>query len=161
MLLFISAGAWIVADGLFMTPRRIDARRPTALCFGASDGPDGGTVRDSWAVLTLGDLHMEDDMSHHEQARNDCLQALRTLSILVEMNDTSVTNGDHGDDDDENDENDHPTLLPTLDQVVEQLQDKPARDLTAQQLELILTHKREGDLCHSYLVSLGDLGRKE
>ena len=104
------------------------------------------SVRDSWAVLTVGDLHMEDDMTLHEQARDDCMNALKKLSIMaVPLGLTAVS---------------RPTNL-ALPTVVEQLWQKQASELTAAQLELLLTYKREGDKCHSYLVSLGDLGRKE
>jgi hypothetical protein len=39
-------------------------------------------MRDSFLLTVLGDLHLEDDMSAHEQAREDCLCALRELSLL-------------------------------------------------------------------------------
>lgn len=128
-----------------------------------------GTVRDSWAVITLGDLHMEDDMSNHEQARQDCIEALKKLSILVEhsmvssSSSQSIMNGNGMDMTTSKDDNDDDKTreLPTLKQVVEELQDIPAKDLTAEQLDLLLTQKQQGSMCHSYLVSLGDLGRKE
>ena len=106
------------------------------------------TVRDSWAVLTVGDLHLEDDMSSHEQARDDCIDALRKLSIMaVPLGLTGDATG-------------RLTNVP-LRHVVEPLWLKQASELTAAQLEILLNYKREGDKCQSYLVSLGDLGRKE
>ncbi len=112
------------------------ARRPVEDC--------DFTVRDSWAVVTLGDLHMEDDMTTHELAREDCIHALKDLSIVASPLQAGAMSS-----------------RMTLKAVVEQLHDKQAGDLSAAQLEILLTHKREGDICQSYLVSLGDLGRKE
>ena len=61
------------------------SNRARSAIHGASgDGEDEGgyTFRDSWSLITLGDLHMEDDMSYHEQARRDCLEALEDFPIL-------------------------------------------------------------------------------
>lgn len=39
-------------------------------------------ARDAFSLVVLGDLHMEDDMGAHEEARADCLDALRSISLL-------------------------------------------------------------------------------
>lgn len=44
--------------------------------------PTMSLTRDGFLLAVLGDLHMEDDMSAHEEARADCLEALRGLSLL-------------------------------------------------------------------------------
>ena len=106
------------------------------------------SVSDSWVVLTVGDLHLEDDMSSHEQAREDCMVALKKLSIMAApLGLTCHSTGSLAN-------------VPLRD-VAEQLWRKKASELSVAQLEILLTYKREGDKCHSYLVSLGDLGRKE
>ena len=48
----------------------------------AFNNNDRISFRDSWSVITLGDLHMEDDMTFHEQARQDCLHALHDYPLL-------------------------------------------------------------------------------
>ena len=106
------------------------------------------SVRDSWVVLTVGDLHMEDDMSSHEQAREDCIVALKELSIMAAPLGLSC----HSTGSLEN---------VRLRDLAERLWQSRASELTVAQLEILLSYKREGDKCHSYLVSLGDLGRKE
>ena len=61
----------------------------TALSFSSLEGPPfvprntkACSIRDSWALIVLGDLHLEDDMTSHWQARDDCLDALRACSLL-------------------------------------------------------------------------------
>ena len=86
-------------------------------------------------------------MSSHEQAREDCMVALKKLSIMAAPLRLTCHST-------------RPANVPLRD-VAEQLWRKKASELTVAQLEILLTYKREGDKCHSYLVSLGDLGRKE
>jgi hypothetical protein len=85
-------------------------------------------------------------MSCHHQARQDCLEAVRELSILP-----SRRRGVHS-----------PALSSlTVRDLVSRVENARAGDLTASQLEMLLSHRKEGQLMHAYLVSLGDLGRKD
>lgn len=106
----------------------------------------GYTIRDSWALVSLGDLHLEDDMTQHEQARGDCVSALKELSLIP-----CPPKGVARD----------PSFDLTVDDMVQELEDARAGDLSAEQLEMLMSRKRDGELCHCYLVSLGDLGRKD
>lgn len=75
-----------------------------------------------------------------------------TVSLIPSIE--SATNG-AGDDS---------ALRKTVKQLVEELQDVPVGDLSLNQLEMFLERKRMGDrvdLMKSFLVSLGDLGRKD
>jgi len=102
-------------------------------------------IRDSWAAIVLGDLHLEDDMSAHSQARGDCLYALKQLSLLPSWS-------EHVDPTEE---------VPTIHDILQDIQHVKAGDLTVSQLEILLAQKRDGEFLQSYLISLGDLGRKE
>jgi hypothetical protein len=121
-------------------------------------------------ILLCHPKHIEDDMSSHEQARQDCLEALKYLSLLpsrssprdasIRINDSSNIN---------NTaisflSNSHvvpTTTNETVRDIVSQIQNFRAADLSLAQLELILEYKRGGQYLHSYLVSLGDVGRKD
>lgn len=37
----------------------------------------------SFNLVVLGDLHMEDDMTCHEEVREDCITALKNLSVFI------------------------------------------------------------------------------
>ena len=105
----------------------------------------GYSIRDSFNLIVLGDLHMEDDMSKHEEARSDCIHALKDLSLLP----CPPTNGAA------------PCCEKTATQLIKDFKDLPAGDLSVEQLEMMLTRKREGELMRASLVSLGDLGRQD
>ena len=110
------------------------------------------SFRDSWSVITLGDLHMEDDMSFHEQARQDCLDALKEYPLLGRGDDTK--NGAA------TTTTTTTTCLPLSESYLKTLQQTPAGDLTTEQLQLLLNRKKQGEYCQCHVVSLGDLGRK-
>ena len=63
-------------------------------------GEKNYNICDSWALLVLGDLHLQqEDMSFHCQARDDCLSALQALSIQPSANATFPQNDNTGLDD--------------------------------------------------------------
>lgn len=95
-----------------------------------------GWIRDTWSLLVLGDLHMEDDMTSHQQARQDCWNACQKLSLMT------------------------PTSM-TFRDMIDSLQNVRAKDLSAEQLELLWRYQQQGDSLNTYMVSLGDLGRKD
>jgi len=113
---------------------------------------NGYSIRDSFNLIVLGDLHMEDDMSSHEQGREDCIVALKDLSLMPcppkEINFPSevADSGEH---------------VLTVDEILNEVQKIPASHLTEYQLEMLLARKQQGRLINSNLVSLGDLGRKD
>jgi hypothetical protein len=139
------------------------------------DDDDDCSIRDSFNLVVLGDLHLEDDMSHHNQARDDCLYHLSALSLLPTSRHaplpitSSVASA--------------ASKSRTISEILPEIQARRAGDLTAPQLELLLAHKMtrrhggggdengnsmstgDGDvgstLLKSFLVSLGDLGRKD
>ena len=126
---------------------------------GTNDG-GGYTFRDSWSLITVGDLHMEDDMSYHEQARRDCLDALEDYPILgapiTKENNDYPTNGDA-------------TVIGSSKsysfselgkETIASICETPGGELTEEQLRLLLARKRNKHL-QSHIVSLGDLGRKD
>ena len=83
---------------------------------------------------------MEDDMTCHEESREDCVAALKKLSVL--SSDASVT----------------------ADEVLKGTEGALATDLSTNQLRLFLEQRMAEDndsLLRSFLVSLGDLGRKD
>ena len=93
----------------------------------------------SFNLLVLGDLHLEDDMTFHEEAREDCVAALKKLSVLSSASDKA-------------------------DDVIEEIKDMRASDLSTNQLKLLLEKKlsiETGSILRSHMVSLGDLGRKD
>lgn len=101
------------------------------------------SIHDSFNLIVLGDLHIEDDMDKHYEARDDCLDALRRLSIIPSpskpFSDDNLT----------------------IHQLIDEMKDIPASQLSVHQLSLLLEHKRQGDFLNCHLVSLGDLGRKD
>ena len=102
---------------------------------------DDYSFKDSWSVITLGDLHMEDDMTLHNQARQDCLFALEDYPPLGK---SAINDGQP---------------RPLTEQYLQTLQKSQAGDLTTEQLQLLLNYKQNGKFCQSHIVSLGDLGR--
>jgi len=117
---------------------------------GTIDDNANFSIKDTFNLIVLGDLHLEDDMSCHEEARDDCLSALKDLSLLPSPP------SDHKDKDDRIDYQDI-----TVDNLIEKNQLNRAGDLSANQLEMLLEKKRQGIFMNSSLVSLGDLGRKD
>jgi hypothetical protein len=107
--------------------------------------------RDSWSVIALGDLHMEDDMTFHEQARDDCLQALSDYPLL----------GIHMTLPSSNSSFDEKRFLPLSAEYLKRLEKTPAGDLTTAQLEHLLQSRHQHQQPATVVVSLGDLGRKE
>lgn len=105
-----------------------------ASTFPADRSPKLPAWKDAYKVLVVGDLHLEDDMTLHRQARDDCVRALRDLPLAP----------DDG-----------------LGERLTSLQSKPAGDLSVGDLELLLQYRKEGDLMNCAMVSLGDLGRKD
>lgn len=89
---------------------------------------------------------MEDDMSAHEQARGDCVDALKHLSLLPSP--SPGKNSDLSSD-------------LTVKSMIQELEDNRAGDLSVSQLEMLLSRRQDGELMHCHLVSLGDLGRKD
>ena len=118
-------------------------------------GNDEYSIRDSWALIVLGDLHLEDDMTSHWQARDDCLDALRELSLLL----STPANKNSEQEEDEREEEEGPLI--TVKSMLADLEETKAGALSAEQLEIVLERKRHGDLMKSFVVSLGDLGRKD
>ena len=123
------------------------------------DNDDAYDISDSWSLIVLGDLHMEDDMTLHEQAREDCLRALDELSLWV----SSPSNNNKN----QPENHDRPEQRRTVRDILPQLLQRKAGDLSLEQLQLLLAHQQQvasGDdpaLLQSCLVSLGDLGRKD
>ena len=110
------------------------------------------SIRDSFNLIVLGDLHLEDDMTLHNQAKDDCLSALKRLSLMpCPPKQSSLSNGDKNIQHDEL----------TVDEMITQMKDVEAGTLSETQLEILLERKRQGEYMNSYLVSLGDLGRKD
>ncbi|GAX21110.1 hypothetical protein FisN_1Lh215 [Fistulifera solaris] len=93
-------------------------------------------IRDTWNLLVLGDLHMEDDMTSHYQARQDCKNACQKLSLMS------------------------PSSM-SVKETIDSLQNTRAGDLSSDQLELLWKYKQQGDWLNTFMVSLGDLGRKD
>jgi len=129
------------------------------LTHGANSNSEAGyTFRDSWSLITLGDLHMEDDMSYHEQARRDCLDALEDFPILGAPATTTMMMGSEVD-------GGVPVngarSFSELDrETLTAMCEKPGGELTEEELLLLLARKRNKYL-RSHIVSLGDLGRKD
>jgi hypothetical protein len=111
------------------------------------------SIADSFNLVVLGDLHMEDDMSHHEQARSDCIKAIEDLSLLTSSIHEENVNGHSMD----KAKNKHVTV----NDIISRVQSLPAGDLSENELEILLEQKRNGSAMKSYMVSLGDLGRKD
>lgn len=125
----------------------------------------GYSVRDSFALIVLGDLHLEDDLTCHRQARDDCLHALKQLSLLPTPQPppppAPLVGGDNGSSDSRRGATDTATPPITVQELLKELDDARAGDLSEAQLELLLARRRDGDLLQCYMASLGDLGRKD
>ena len=115
---------------------------------------DDYSIADSFNLVILGDLHMEDDMTYHKQARSDCMKALEDLSILTATLTDEERVQNHSMD---KAQNKHVTVK----DIISRVQSVPAGDLSENELEILLEHKRKGFLMKSFMVSLGDLGRKD
>ncbi len=116
------------------------------------------SIKDSCNLIVLGDLHLEDDMSMHIQARSDCLTALKNLSLMPCRPRTQThMNGERSS---KSNSNEIDVEL-TVGEMITQLESTNAGELTETQLEMVLEKKKQGELFNSYLVSLGDLGRKD
>lgn len=89
---------------------------------------------------------MEHDMTIHKQARQDCLHALRDYPLLG-LRDTTNNGANNN------------VMIPLTPEYVQSLGDALAKDLTAEQLHLVLSRKQDGEFCQTHMVSLGDLGR--
>jgi hypothetical protein len=89
---------------------------------------------------------MEDDMTSHNQARADCLQALRDMSLMPTPPEGVKCCVDE-------------TI--SVKEMVAELEDTRAGDLSIAQLELLVARQEDGDLMKCNVVSLGDLGRKD
>jgi len=83
-------------------------------------------------------------MTFHKQARQDCLQALRDYPIVGT---TTGIGGSSG------------RTRPLTNEYLQTLRSGRAGDLTANQLQLLLSRKQDGEFCQTHIVSLGDLGR--
>lgn len=148
------------------------SNRARSAIHGASgDGEDEGgyTFRDSWSLITLGDLHMEDDMSYHEQARRDCLEALEDFPILgssttpsmaIVMAGSEVANGDSVNGSVVNGSSLSHSFSELSKETLAAICETPGGELTEEELLLLLARKRN-KYPRSHMVSLGDLGRKD
>jgi hypothetical protein len=113
---------------------------------------------------------MEDDMSYHEQARRDCLEALEDFPILgapnVQETDgvaiSMATNGDATTNGGAAVANGAPShsFSELSKETLQAICETPAGELTEEELLLLLALKRSKHP-KSHLVSLGDLGRKD
>ena len=114
-----------------------------------NDDNEGGgyTFRDSWSLITLGDLHMEDDMSYHEQARRDCLEALEDFPLMGAPTKTK-------------DAAEAEAAMELNNDLVKSMCEKPGGELTEEELRILLARKTNKYM-RSHIVSLGDLGRKD
>ena len=89
------------------------------------------SFRDSWCLVTVGDLHMEDDMSYHQQAQRDCLHALEDFPLLG----APKTDAHHS------------SSLPLSssmelnNDIVRSICEKPGGDLTEEELGILLAQK--------------------
>ena len=106
---------------------------------------------------------MEDDMSHHEQARRDCLDALEDYPILGAPT-TGGTDTDalaNGNGDTMNGSPSPPNTFSELSkESLQAICQTPGGELTEDELMLLLARKRN-KYPKSQMVSLGDLGRKD
>lgn len=120
------------------------------------------SIRDSFNLIVLGDLHLEDDMTQHDQAREDCISALRNLSLLPCPPSTDAPGkGESIDDKNVNGHSNQEGIKMNIDDMLSHIEKKNAGDLSESQLEMLLERKKQGQLMNSHLVSLGDLGRKD
>jgi hypothetical protein len=138
-------------------PSRLSTGRSSVILgtTGGKNIPDDLSFRDSWSLICLGDLHMEDDMSYHEEARRDCVQAMTDYPLLASSSTSSFEK--------------RPLPFALTDNEIEAWENTPAKDLTLEQLEILVAQKRYGSTSTSRfgnpssycMVSLGDLGRKD
>ena len=90
------------------------------------------SFRDSWCLVTVGDLHMEDDMSYHQQAQRDCLDALEDFPLLG----APTKDAHHSS-----------SSLPLSssmelnNDIVKSICEKPGGDLTEEELGILLAQK--------------------
>lgn len=112
---------------------------------------------------------MEDDMTAHYQARQDCLDAIKELSVWI--------SAPRADKEQQNEEQHQQrptqqlsvdTTIRTVQDVIEDIRESKAGDLSIEQLEILLAYENNrknqgggGEFLQAYLVSLGDLGRKD
>eukprot|EP00979_Chaetoceros_neogracilis_P005516 scaffold1000_cov252-Chaetoceros_neogracile.AAC.6 len=117
------------------------------------------SIRDSFNLIALGDLHLEDDMTKHNEARNDLISAIQFLSLLPSPSPSPSPKNTSAfaQTPSQSTTNEHKNTH----QIIQTLKQCPAGDLNAAQLEMLLEEKVQGDLMHCHLVSLGDLGRKD
>lgn len=149
LLLFSSSR--VTAFAMHRCPTIRDHQRRSRLSGALSSQNFGG---DSFNLVVLGDLHMEDDMSAHERARQDCLAAIEQLQSLAanEVDEKPDTNYS----------------------IINDLKSKPAGELTIDELRLLLAslevapgssmeqrHAVTKQHHTTHMVSLGDLGRKD
>ena len=127
-------------------PHRMMPHRPTSVLLRASPKCRGFSVRDSWSLVVLGDLHLEDDLTAHHEARADCIHVMKEMSLIPSPPAGIPSNPDEP--------------LTVKDMIIE-LSDCRAGDLSAPQLEMLLSRRLYGDFMNCHLVSLGDLGRKD
>lgn len=143
------ASSWVSSPG---RTRVLDTGKSTARsALNGENGENGYTFRDSWSLITLGDLHMEDDMSHHEQARRDCLIAIEDYPILGSP--IARTNGANG-------SSQTQSSSELTKETIAEICETPGGELTEEELLLLLARKQTKHP-RSHLVSLGDLGRKD
>ena len=96
---------------------------------------------------------MEDDMSHHEQARRDCLDALEDYPILGAPTATTAANGANG-------SSQSHSFTELSKETLSEICETPGGELTEEDLLILLAGKRTKHP-KSHIVSLGDLGRKD
>jgi hypothetical protein len=112
------------------------------ILLGAGDSSDNinkgseYSFRDSWCLVAVGDLHMEDDMSYHQQAQRDCLEALEDFPLLGAPITDNVDDAHHSS-----------SLLKLSssmelnDGIVKSICEKPGGDLTEEELGILLARK--------------------
>ena len=144
-----------VSKGVRHTSHRALNNIPVAKTESISDYAEY-SIKDSFNLIVLGDLHLEDDMTFHHQARADCTLALQKLSLLPCPPSLSSSSSQN----DPINSNDKIIDL-TADEMIHKLKKVQAEKLSENQLEMLLQHKRQGPFINTHLVSLGDLGRKD
>ena len=136
-------------------PRRAVSARRANIADNDENENDkcGFTFRDSWSLITLGDLHMEDDMSYHEQARRDCLEALEDFPLMGAPTAKATASND--------DVSPSPSISMELNNdIVKAMCETPGGELTEEELRILLARKTNRYM-QSHFVSVGDLGRKD
>jgi hypothetical protein len=92
---------------------------------------------------------MENDMTFHDEAQQDCIHTLQDYPLL------GTTTNDDGHDDDPRE------VVELTKDYLQSLETSPGGSLTIDELQLLLIQKQFGPLAKTHLVSLGDLGRKD